>query len=92
MERKELLKYIGTSCKRWRQSMGLSVTQICAETCYTASSVSYFENGNSNNAVLFFWYLARGFNPRTDFRTDNPFLKMSGTELLDMVVKYEAER
>lgn len=67
MNKKQLLKYIGISCRRWRSSMGYDVKQICDETGYCVSSIYLFECGRNNNAMLFMWYLAHGFNTDKDF-------------------------
>lgn len=67
--------------------MDLTVAHICHDTRYTPSNVSYFETGKGNNAVLLFWYIAHGFDPQKDFRTENPLVKMSAAELLALVGK-----
>lgn len=67
MNKKQLIKHIGISCRRWRLSMGYNVKQICDETGYCASSISLFEHGENNNAILFMWYIAHGFNTDKDF-------------------------
>ena len=67
MNKKQLMKYIGLSCRRWRLGVGYDIKQICDETGYCASSIYLFEKGINNNAILFMWYIAHGFNTNEDF-------------------------
>lgn len=67
MNKKQLIKHIGISCRRWRLSMGYDVKQICDETGYCPATISLFEQGDNNNATLFMWYIAHGFNTDKDF-------------------------
>lgn len=67
MNKKQLMEYIGLSCRRWRLGVGYDIKQICDETGYCASSIYLFEKGINNNAILFMWYIAHGFDTDKDF-------------------------
>lgn len=79
-----IIESIGRSCRIWRNTMGYSIAQVIKETGYTASTITLFEQGKNNNAVLFLWYIARGFNPERDFiDLDSPITKQSATRVFD---------
>lgn len=59
------LDSIGKKCKVFRKRLGIKQKQVATETGYGVKSVSAFENGRLNNALILLWYFSRGL----DFHT-----------------------
>ena len=59
------LDSIGKKCKVFRKRLGIKQKQVAHETGYGIKSVSAFENGRLNNALILLWYFSRGL----DFHT-----------------------
>lgn len=60
MDRKNELKAIGEYCRLWRIAHFHSVNEVAFETGYSPSSISNFERGSNNNALILSWYLRHG--------------------------------
>lgn len=54
------LKTIGHECKRLRRSLNITQDVVAKETGYTSKSISAFENGRVNNALILLWYIRHG--------------------------------
>ena len=54
------LKVIGHKCKILRRSLALTQNDVAKETGYTSKSISAFENGRVNNAIILMWYINHG--------------------------------
>ena len=59
------LKYIGKVCKHFRKSINVTQEKMGKEIGYTASNISSFETGRSNNAIILAWYMINGLDPKT---------------------------
>lgn len=56
------LKALGGQCKRLRRTLDIKQTQVAIETGYSQKSISAFENGRTNNALILLWYINHGLN------------------------------
>lgn len=56
------LKAVGVQCKRLRRTLDIKQTQVAIETGYSLKTISAFENGRTNNALILLWYLNHGLN------------------------------
>lgn len=54
------LRVVGKSCKRHRKRIGYTQKQVAQDTCYSVKTISSFETGHLNNAVLLLWYVNHG--------------------------------
>ena len=54
------LKILGCKCKRLRRSLSKTQLDVANETGYTSKSISAFENGRVNNAIILLWYINHG--------------------------------
>lgn len=54
------LKVLGRRCKRLRRSLCKTQSDVANETGYTSKSISAFENGRVNNALILMWYINHG--------------------------------
>ena len=54
------LKMLGRRCKNLRRSLSKTQTDVANETGYTSKSISAFENGRVNNAIILLWYINHG--------------------------------
>lgn len=54
------LRKLGRVCKATRKRLGLRQSDVGLETGYTVGSISAFETGKSNNAILLVWYIKQG--------------------------------
>ena len=61
-KRKALL-CIGQACKAYREDLGIKQSQVAKETGYSEQNISSFENGRTNNMIIFLWYLHQGISP-----------------------------
>ena len=59
--------WLGKSCKIWRQTMDYKLNDISEDTGYSVATISQFERGLNDNAVIFIWYLSHGFDVTRDF-------------------------
>lgn len=57
----DIKKFIGNECRNKRIYAGLSLLDVAKMTGYSRSNISMFENGHSDNMVLYHFYLG-GFN------------------------------
>lgn len=62
------MSLMGHSCRAWRMSMGYTQKQVADETGYTENTISLFEHGETNNAIVLLWYLTHGFNVDEDLK------------------------
>ena len=56
------LKALGRHCKILRRTLDIKQTQVAIETGYSIKTISAFENGHTNNALILLWYLNHGLN------------------------------
>lgn len=56
------LKALGVHCKRLRRTLDIKQTQVAIETGYSLKTISAFENGRNNNALILLWYINHGLN------------------------------
>ena len=54
------LKVLGKRCKRLRKSLSKTQLDVANETGYSFKSISAFENGRVNNAIILLWYINHG--------------------------------
>ncbi len=54
------IKEIGEFCAAIRGEIGATQKDVAEDTGYTIQSISAFENGRTNNAEIFSWYLEQG--------------------------------
>lgn len=57
---KKTLQKIGADCKEYRESIGLRLLDVAAETGYAIETVQGFEKGRTNNLILLLWYIRHG--------------------------------
>lgn len=55
------LKDLGRKCKLFRISKGYRLIDVAHETNYSVQTVSHFERGRDNNAIIFEWYVNNGY-------------------------------
>lgn len=48
-------------CKRYRQFLGITQKQVAKEVGVSDKTISAFERGDNNNAMILTWYLLHGF-------------------------------
>lgn len=51
---------VGKACRRVRQSKHMSQKQVAKATGYNDRTISQFERGYSNNALILIWYITNG--------------------------------
>lgn len=60
MNKEEILKAIGESCREWRTQMRMSLREVADLMGCSIQAVSRFELGYLNNAVMLLWYVENG--------------------------------
>lgn len=60
MNKEEILKSIGESCREWRKQMRMSLREVADLMGCSIQAVSRFELGYLNNAVMLLWYVENG--------------------------------
>lgn len=60
MDRDNVLKSIGACCRKWREDMRMTLREVADLMGCSVQSVSRFELGHMNNAVMLFWYIENG--------------------------------
>lgn len=60
MNKEEILKSIGESCREWRKNMRMSLREVADLMGCSIQAVSRFELGYMNNAVMLLWYIENG--------------------------------
>ena len=60
MNKEEILKSIGESCREWRKQMRMSLREVAELMGCSIQAVSRFELGYMNNAVMLLWYIENG--------------------------------
>ena len=56
------LKRLGGKCKHFRRSKNIQQNRVAKETGYSNKSISAFENGRVNNAIILIWYINNGMD------------------------------
>ena len=56
------LKKLGEKCKHFRRSKHIHQNKVAKETGYSNKSISAFENGRVNNALILIWYINNGMD------------------------------
>ena len=56
------LKDIGKACGDYRRKKHLTQKYVASKTGYNDRTVSLFERGGSNNAIILLWYITDGFD------------------------------
>ena len=56
------LKRFGGKCKHFRRSKHIYQNRVASETGYSNKSISAFENGRVNNAIILLWYVNNGMD------------------------------
>jgi transcriptional regulator with XRE-family HTH domain len=51
---------VGKACRKIRQSKHMSQKQVAKATGYNDRTISQFERGYSNNALILIWYITNG--------------------------------
>lgn len=51
---------VGNACRKVRQSKHMSQKQVAKATGYNDRTISQFERGYSNNALILIWYITNG--------------------------------
>lgn len=55
------LKRVGKVCQRYRKNvLRMTLVDVGKRLGYSASNISAFENGYSNNAIILLWYMSKG--------------------------------
>lgn len=52
---------LGNQCRKYRNDLKLTQSDVAKDTGYSVDNISKFENGKTNNLKIFMWYLRRGF-------------------------------
>lgn len=60
MNKEEILKSIGESCREWRKNMRMPLREVADLMGCSIQAVSRFELGYMNNAVMLMWYIENG--------------------------------
>ena len=55
------LKELGAKCANWRLECGYTQLQIAKALHMSKESISAFEHGRTNNAMILSWYIEHGF-------------------------------
>lgn len=53
---------LGKSCGNIRRRLNITQKDVARELSYSVSSISAFERGENNNAVILAWYVLHGFD------------------------------
>lgn len=53
---------LGKSCGNTRRRLNITQKDVAGELNYSVSSISAFERGENNNAVILAWYVLHGFD------------------------------
>lgn len=53
---------LGESCRRLRKNIHKTQKEVAKDLSYSVSSVSAFERGENNNAIILAWYCLNGFD------------------------------
>ena len=54
-------KDLGRLCKQYRERLCKTQSDVAADVGYSKETVSAFETGRNNNAIIFCWYVRHGF-------------------------------
>ena len=57
IKNKDELKRLGILCKCYRKFCGYTLEDVSRRTGYSLSSISAFENGINNNALIYHFYV-----------------------------------
>lgn len=57
-----ILFKIGQQCQKYREYLGVTQKEVADEIDYSVEAISAFENGRTNNLIIFMWYYDNGFD------------------------------
>ena len=52
---------LGNQCRKYRNDLKCTQSDVARDTGYSVDNISKFENGKTNNLKIFMWYLRKGF-------------------------------
>lgn len=53
---------LGKACRHVRKRLHITQMEVAKELSYSISSISAFERGENNNAIILVWYVLHGFD------------------------------
>ena len=59
---KAIARDLGATCRRFRKSIGMNLSDVARDTGYTIQNISTFERGQNNNMKIYLWYVNHGLN------------------------------
>ena len=62
MNKEQELRLLGDRCRMWRLESGYTQQQIADSLDVSPETISAFEHGRTNNALVLRWYIEHGFN------------------------------
>ncbi len=66
MENTMLYALVASSCRRWRLTNDYQLNQVAREVGLSPATVHQFEHGRNNNASILLWYIAHGFDIKSN--------------------------
>lgn len=61
---------LGNLCRKYRNDLKLTQSDVARDTGYSVDNISKFENGKTNNLKIFMWYLRKGFRYESFFNNN----------------------
>ena len=58
----------GKNCRIFRELQYISRINVANDTGFSYETVSKFELGMINNAIIYNWYVEHGYNPKTNYK------------------------
>ena len=58
---RDKLKLLGEQCRNWRLECGYTQQQIADALNVSPETISAYEHGRTNNALILLWYIEHGF-------------------------------
>lgn len=68
---KIILEKIARRCKAYRKYSGKTLEDVARWTGYSISSISAFESGQNNNAIIYDWYITFVLPTVVEVQNDN---------------------
>ena len=62
-DRKDNLRKLGRECKAFRELLDYTQSEVAQELKVSDKTISAFECGRNDSAILLCWYLRKGFKP-----------------------------
>lgn len=59
---KTIARDLGATCRRFRKSIDMTLSDVARDTGYTIQNISAFECGHNNNMKIYLWYVDHGLN------------------------------